>query len=48
MLPGIGELTPQEFRLNARGFLEISRVNQFSRVFERRLYVLFGELQGVF
>ena len=40
---GIGELTSQELRLNLHGLLKVSRVNQFSRMLERRLHVLLGE-----
>src|ERR1700687_1696827 len=48
MFSGIGELTLQELRLDAHGFLKVGRVNQFSRVLERGLDILFGERQRLF
>ena len=43
MFAGIGKLALQELRLNAHRFLKIGCVNQFSRMLERSLYILFGE-----
>ena len=40
---GIRKLALQELRLNSHRLLKIGRVNQFPRMFERRLHVLFGE-----
>jgi hypothetical protein len=45
MFSGIGELTSEEFRLNAHGLLKIGGMNQPARMFERGLHVLFGERQ---
>ena len=44
MLSGIGKLTLQELRLNLHGLLKIGGVNQFSRMIERSLHILLGEL----
>jgi hypothetical protein len=48
MLAGIGELALQELRLNLHGLLKIGGVNQFARVIESGLHILFGERQRLF
>jgi hypothetical protein len=48
MFSGIGKLTFQKFRLNSHRLLKVGRVNQFPRMLERSLYVLFGKRQSLF
>jgi hypothetical protein len=47
MFTGIGKLAPQELRLNLHGLLKIGCVNQFPRMLEGRLHILFGEREGL-